>query len=417
MQTGGQCLPQREKLSRFVDLARVYRGWTRSELSKALGRDPTKLVPESGNPKLDLLVGLAEALDWHVGDVAESVWKDREQFGDDPTATDELRASARSAHHEGRYDDLVEISKKMRAIATNAEERARACYVEFLACDGVGRYTRALECVQEALTERELPAPLQCVLETSLANAHYSLWHLVEARAVANDLVERLETRPLETVIDRANLAYSHYVSGNTSRRMIEANCPDLPQRASEARAHLRRAIEIYTDADVAAGGSDPSYLGIANTCTGALIEVDAADGSLDPSEAVELIMKGLESAIDPENMPVGDWLESWGWWAIFGCNIALRGLEEPQLHHHMAVFTNKAIEIADRLGNWSMRERAFTMEHFRRRRVADSTGFQPDWVLDEDDVRVITGTMGRFPGFRETGWHILEKARVFEGR
>jgi hypothetical protein len=82
-----------------------------------------------------------------------------------------------------------------------------------------------------------------------------------------------------------------------------------------------------------------------------------------------------------------------------------------------MAVFTNKAIEIADRLGNWSMRERAFTMENFRRRRVTDTTGFQPDWVLDEDDVRVITGTMGRFPGFRDTGWHILEKARVFDGR
>ena len=139
---------------------------------------------------------------------------------------------------------------------------------------------------------------------------------------------------------------------------MIEANCPDLPQRADEARAHLRRAIEIYTDADVAAGGSDPSYLGIANTCTGALIEVDAADGSIDPAEAVERIMIGLEAAVDPENMPVGDWLESWGWWAIFGCNIALRGLQEPQLHHNMAVFTNKAIEIADRLGNWSMRER-----------------------------------------------------------
>jgi tetratricopeptide (TPR) repeat protein len=374
-------------------------------------------VPESGNPKLDLLVGLAKALDWHVGDVAESVWKDTGQMDSVSQETDELRSRARTAHHDGRYDDLVTISKKMRLVASTAEERARACYVEFLACDGVGRYGRALECVQEALTERELPSQLQSVLETSLANAHYALWHLVEARAVANDLVERLEMRTLDTVIDRANLAYSHYVSGNTSRRMIEANCPDLPQRADEARAHLRRAIEIYTDADVAAGGTDPSYLGIANTCTGALIEVDAADGSIDPAEAVERIMIGLEAAVDPENMPVGDWLESWGWWAIFGCNIALRGLQEPQLHHNMAVFTNKAIEIADRLGNWSMRERAFTMEHFRRRRVADSTGFQPDWVLDEDDIRVITGTMGRFPGFRETGWHILEKARVFEGR
>ena len=67
---------QKSKLSRFVDLARVYRGWSRTELSRVLGRDPSKIIPESGNPKLDLLVGLAEALDWNVGDVAESVWYD-----------------------------------------------------------------------------------------------------------------------------------------------------------------------------------------------------------------------------------------------------------------------------------------------------------------------------------------------------
>ena len=57
-------LAQRRRLNRFVDLARVYRGWSRTELSRVLGRDPSKLVPESGNPKLDLIVGLADALDW-----------------------------------------------------------------------------------------------------------------------------------------------------------------------------------------------------------------------------------------------------------------------------------------------------------------------------------------------------------------
>ena len=62
MKTSGKCQPQRERLNQFVDLARVYRGWTRGELSKALGRDPSKIVPESGNPKLDLLVGLVPAL-------------------------------------------------------------------------------------------------------------------------------------------------------------------------------------------------------------------------------------------------------------------------------------------------------------------------------------------------------------------
>ena len=76
---------QKSKLSCFVDLARVYRGWSRTELSRVLGRDPSKIIPESGNPKLDLLVGLAEALDWSVGDVAESVWCDREAPGSNET--------------------------------------------------------------------------------------------------------------------------------------------------------------------------------------------------------------------------------------------------------------------------------------------------------------------------------------------
>ena len=62
---------RRDRLSQFVDLARIYRRWTKIQTAQALGREPSKVVPESGNPKLDLVVGLAEALDWDVGDVAE----------------------------------------------------------------------------------------------------------------------------------------------------------------------------------------------------------------------------------------------------------------------------------------------------------------------------------------------------------
>jgi hypothetical protein len=81
-----------------------------------------------------------------------------------------------------------------------------------------------------------------------------------------------------------------------------------------------------------------------------------------------------------------------------------------------MAICTNKAFEIAERLDNWSIRERAFTMERFRRERVTEETGFEPDWLLDAEDVRLLAGTMGRFPSFRDTGWRILESARIFGG-
>ncbi len=37
------------------------------------------------------------------------------------------------------------------------------------------------------------------------------------------------------------------------------------------------------------------------------------------------------------------------------------------------------------------------------------------DWRLDAQDVRVLAGTMGRFPGFRRTGWRILDAVRAEE--
>ena len=86
---------------------------------------------------------------------------------------------------------------------------------------------------------------------------------------------------------------------------------------------------------------------------------------------------------------------------------------DERPVQQHMAIFTNKADEIATRLDNWAIRERVFTMEHTRWERAVGCTGFEIPCVIDEEEVRTITGTMSRFPSFRDTGWHILRTARV----
>jgi hypothetical protein len=78
-----------------------------------------------------------------------------------------------------------------------------------------------------------------------------------------------------------------------------------------------------------------------------------------------------------------------------------------------MAVFTNKGYEIADRLDNWAMRERLFTMEFLQRQRLNELAGFPVEWTIDNEEVRLIVGTMGRFPMFRTTGWKILQTATV----
>ncbi|MFO0961410.1 MAG: hypothetical protein U0625_00735 [Phycisphaerales bacterium] len=410
---------RRSRLNRFVDLARVYRGWSRQQLAAHLGRDLSKMVPESGNPKLDLVVALADALDWSVGDVAECVWVDpaREtpaargaQLAAEFAAQDE---AALQAHRAGDWHALVAAGRQMLAKARSGPERARALNRMSGGYDGLGRYVRSLECLREALAESPLPDPLQLMLHVNLANAHYSLWHVVEARATARDIVERFERQAPQGRLERVAQAFAVQLRGQCSRRMVERDPERAQEHARAAKADLQRAGLLFCG--LAREFGDDSYGGVANTCRGALIEVECALGERPADEAIAVITEALGNVEDPQLAPPGDWLESYGWWCIYGCNIAQRHLKDPEFHRAMAVFTNKAVEIAERLGNWSLRERAFSLEHLRRRRLARTAGFEAEWVLDEEDVRTIAGTMGRFPSFRDTGWQILSVARVVE--
>jgi hypothetical protein len=402
---------RRDRLSRFVDLARVYRGWSRQELASNLGRDLSKVVPDSGNPKLDLVVALAEALDWSIGDVAQCVWDEPMQLP--PCGLDfaALDVQAMEAHRAGDWRRLVAGGAMLLRAASTPAERARALNRISGGHDGLGRHGKSLECIREALSLAPLTPGLELMLRVNLCGAHYSLWHVAEARAAARELVEQFEARAPEGRLERVAQAFALMYRGQCARRAIAA-MPDTAKRnATEARADLERAGTLFSK--LAREFGDDSYGGVANTCRGALMEVDCALGTLDPVDAVATITEALGGVEDPQLAPPGDWLESYGWWCIFGCNIAVRYLQDPQFHRAMAIFTNKAVEIADRLDNWSLRERAFSLEQARRDRLQKSTGFDAEWVLDEEEVRTITGTMGRFPSFRETGWKILTEARI----
>jgi hypothetical protein len=404
---------RRERLGRFVDLARVYRGWSRQELAARLGRDASKVVPESGNPKLDLVVALADALDWTVGDVAECVWVEPEDGSKPAASFGELDEAALAAHRAGDWNGMLDAGRRMLAASRTAAERARSLNRLSGGFDGTGRYVKSLECIREALGCSPLPANLRTMLHVNLANAHYALWHVSEARAIAHELCERYGAGHPQGRLDRVAQAFALHVRGQCERRLVERDPERRDDHAQAARADLERAGVLFTE--LAREFGDDSYGGVANTCRGALIEVACALGERDPMEAVAQLTEGLGAVQDPQLAPPGDWLESYGWWSIYGCNIALRHLEDPSFHRAMAVFTNKAVEIADRLGNWTLRERAFSLEHLRRRRLSRTTGFEADWVLDQEDVRTIAGTMGRFPSFRDTGWRILAEARIVD--
>lgn len=403
---------RRQRLARIIDLAQTYRGWTRRELAKALRRDPTKLVPASGVPKLDLVIDLATVLDWTVEDVVSFFWNgpEGESNGEPPAGDFELLDEMmREAHREGRYTLMVDLSRQGFDIAEDAEQRARACNREAGGWDGLGRFQNSLKAVQQGLRQAPVPGPYRRMLQSNLANAYYSLWSLVEARAIAGDLIAWYEECPADSLRDRKTLAFARYVAGHACRRLmtVEEDRRDFFARA--AVRELTASMEAYEA--IADEVRDGSFRGIADTCRGGLLEPRVTLGQLDPRDALDMVTVRLGEADDDAR---GDRLESVGWWCIFGCNIALRHLtDERELQSHMAVFTNKADEVAERLDSWTIRERVFTMEHTRWERAVGCTGFDIPCVVDHDDVRIITGTMARFPTFRETGWKILNSARV----
>lgn len=280
----------------------------------------------------------------------------------------------------------------------------------------MGRYQHALEALQQGLQEKDVDDEFRRMLQSNLANAYYSLWWLLEARSIATDLLQWYDRESPETLRDRKSRAFSAYVAGHTSRRLMEVEPARVDEHAREAAEYLGYARTQYLE--LAAQENDDGFSGIANTCQGGLIEVEVQSGAMDARDGLAILMDGLDATIES---PLGsddtmhaDVLESYAWWCIFGCNIALRSLEEErELQQFMAVFTNKADEIAQKIDNWMIRERVFTMEYTRWERAVGCTGFDIPCVVDEDDIRIITGTMARFPAFRGTGMEILKSAKV----
>lgn len=254
--------------------------------------------------------------------------------------------------------------------------------------------------------------PVSPKLQSNLSASYYSLWSLVEASAISGDLIHwYIETLRRRRAIARPRPSPTN-VSGHTYRRLVAAEPDRENEVAALAHAHLTRGRDLYRELEKDLGELRRyrQYL------PGRLIEVEVVLGRRTIANALEELAAGLVE-IDAEHEPLdSDWLESY----VVGVSSAATSRcvsSTTNGNSNMAVFTNKADEIATRLDNWALCERVFTMEHSRWERAVVCTGFDIPKVMDEDEdedeVRVITGTMARFPRFHTTGWLILRSAKV----
>lgn len=402
---------RQERLHELIDFARAYRGWSRLRTADALGRDTTKLYPNTDNPKLDLVTALSGVLDWSIDDIVAYIRQDeRPQAGDITADFETLDQNARDAHCAGDFDGMLSLAQQMAIVGVSPEQRARAANREHGAWDGMGRYTNALEAACRGLQESPIPTRRRLQLQTNLANTHYTLWELSSALAHAHLVVEWYEEHPPTETIDRKNQAFAWYVRGHAYRRSAAQQEDAAVTHWRFARRDLQTARDTYEA--LAQELNDDRLGGIANTCAAGLLEVAVGLGELPPEKAVHTLIEQLESAVDLDAV-AGDWLESYGWTCIFGANIALRRLKGRPLQQSMAIFTNKALDIADRLDHWALRERVFTMQYELHEALSAETGLNLPYMIDDEEKKLITGTMGRFPTFRRTGWKIFHTARV----
>ncbi|MCA9296657.1 MAG: hypothetical protein KC983_09065 [Phycisphaerales bacterium] len=386
---------------------------TKSQLAKALGRDRTRRIPE-GDPSLGYLTKLAGLLDLSIGELVGFLRGDLPEDIDvqNLDSFPELESNAIESYRDGKYNATIQYAQQAYAIAATAEERARASNLEAGGYDGLGRYNKALEIAQRALHEPGLSNDLRLQLRSAVAGAYYTLWQLFEARAMAGEIITHFDHAAPTTARQRLAQAHAYYVRGHSYRRLTQLEPEQLQSASLAARHDLEASRRLYMAlADEV--GTD-AYRGVASTCYGGLIEIDVELGDRDPRAAVDELLAGLDEVVDAPQCPAGDRLESFGWWCIFGCNIAQKHL----MHHRdffqvMATFTGKASDIAERTGNWALLERVWTKEYDRRKRLEEFGGIPlSEWPIDSEDVQAILGVVSRFPRFRECGWKILQTGR-----
>ena len=125
----------RERLEELQALARTYRSWSMKELAAALGRQPGRLVPDSGMPKIDLVVALAKALDWPVEAVVDHLVKppsiDRKAVAshlmkDAPSDFKSLYNQSLEKRMQRDSIEAVRLAVRAQAVADTPTRRAAA---------------------------------------------------------------------------------------------------------------------------------------------------------------------------------------------------------------------------------------------------------------------------------------------------
>jgi tetratricopeptide (TPR) repeat protein len=298
----------RERLEEVQALARTYRHWSVKELAHALGRQPGRLVPDSGMPKIDLVVGLAKALDWPVEAVVDHLMKpassSRGAVVQQDTAADYATLYNKSLEMRlaRDYAEAIRLAVRAGAVADNPTRRAAALIIEAQAHESMGSFTESVRCLGMATRFDGVEADWRLYVDAHLANMLFMQGHVTQALGVATSVLEYGE-KLQPTVRTSTARMLAHWSRANVLRSAIPSSGEIDAWRplAESARSDLHAARDLGNELMQDVSDKPIYFRNFVGSIEPLLLELDTICDSASTEQAMRTLIEMVRSTSDGE--------------------------------------------------------------------------------------------------------------------
>ncbi|MCA9310694.1 MAG: hypothetical protein KDA21_05765, partial [Phycisphaerales bacterium] len=396
------------------------RGWNRTQLAQATGRHLANLVP-AGSPKSDLLIALAEALEWPVDDVAAAMLSpSRDRVApaeeDDPG---ECGARAIAAWRSGDPESIRTWALRGLPRATPGRQRANQLSLCSKGWEMSGRFRDAEIYARRAAHEPNLSAAAHFLLADRLAFDEFLIGDVESAVAILQKAFEDSERSLSNADCRPQTRAHAHWLAGLLFLRLACLEPEDRSLLLRRAQEHVdagERYVALTEERDLWAREAH-------RVLRATRLEIEVELHQRDAEATIREMVAALEMVEDPgvpsfeAPEPIAR-LQTFEYWCYAGLRLSRRWLKGPARERATGIFSNKGMELSERLGDWSLRLQMFSADvglrclHPMDWSAGGDALADGEVLLDEQDTRQLLLLMAALPGFFEQGHRILGSRR-----
>lgn len=398
----------RERLEELQALARTYRNWSVKELAIALGRQPGRLIPDSGMPKIDVVVGLAKALDWPIEAVVDHLMKPStrhaaRQKGDKPSDYASLFNESLQKRLERDYFGAIRCAVRAGAVADNPTRRAAAWSIESDAHEASGSYQEALRCLQVASQIGEIALDWRLLIDTKIANVLFMQGGGTQVIGIASSVLDYAANAEQTHVLDLArSLAY--WARGHALRASIPTKGFEAWKSiAANARADFEASRAIALELQASGAGYGDKNLTYLTAIDVILMELHAVTSGSGDAAIDYLIPELRRAATEKSGIS-----EQSAWSAVVLANTAKRFMPDDMRLWGVLDLCSGALKAhAITTSNWYFAHRHLELDQERRSRL----GFLrfSAHALGPQDARLVAGVLGHVTSSRLRADEFLE--------